>query len=113
MRDRRSVPPLRAGMTARSHRHLALLTEAAFFAATFVGSAATARAAAPAGGTAGPDAPFVAVLAPHDTSPESPGPTPRYIVRLRTRQTLINAVGIPFLSVPARAKHATPPRAAA
>ena len=92
MRDRRSVPPLRAGMTARSHRHLALLTVAAFFAATFVGSAATARAAAPAGGTAGPDAPFVAVLAPHDTSPESPGPTPRYIVRLRTRQTLINAV---------------------
>ena len=91
MRARCTVSPRLPGVTARSHRRTAVVSAAAFLVAGFVGSAATAQARAPID-TAEADHRFVAVAEPGNSDPQSPEPSPRYIVRLRTRQSLQAAV---------------------
>ena len=91
MSVRCTVSPRLSCVTAHSHRRTAVVAAAAFLVAGFVGSAATAQARSPID-TAGADHRFVAVAEPGDSDPQSPGPSPRYIVRLRTRQSLQAAV---------------------
>ena len=91
MRVRCSVSPRVPGVTAHSHRRTAVLAAAAFVVAGFVGSASTAQARTPVG-AADASPRFVAIADPGNSDPQSPGPSPRYIVRLRTRQSLQAAV---------------------